>query len=169
MASLGIVQVDDPRLRRPARPVDPLEVPAIMTKLLAAMDRVAAVHDFAKGMGIAAPQIGIDAAVAIVRADDGELITLINPHVVERSVQLDEHYEGCLSFFDVRGLVPRPLRIVVRDQSGTRSFENASARLVLHEIDHLNGVLYTDHMRSGVSPIPVGVYRETGQSWKYAE
>ena len=69
----------------------------------------------------------------------------------------DEQYEGCLSFFDYRGLVPRPLRIEVEHAryDGTRvitSFERAMARLVAHEIDHLEGRLYVDRMSAESQP-----------------
>ncbi|SDG28492.1 Polypeptide deformylase [Sinosporangium album] len=64
---------------------------------------------------------------------------LINPSIIDQSVEVDEQYEGCLSFFDVRGMVPRPVRIEVEHQDidGTvliTSFEGAVARLVCHEM-----------------------------------
>ncbi len=123
-------------------------------------------------MGLAAPQIGINRAAAILRTVQGETITLLNPRVVEESTQVDEQYEGCLSFFDVRGMVPRPLVLHVEHQDieGRRQitiFENAMARLVAHEVDHLFGVLYRSRMRPGVEPIPISEYRGTGTSWKY--
>ncbi|MEU2626617.1 peptide deformylase [Kitasatospora sp. NPDC007106] len=110
-------------------------------------------------MGVAAPQLGIDRAVAIVRTADAETITLLNPRVIEESAETDEQYEGCWSFFDVRGMVPRPRAITVEHQEidGQRRitiFENAVVRLVAHEIDHLEGVLYTARMRPGVEPVP---------------
>jgi peptide deformylase len=92
--------------------------------------------------------------------------------VIEETPDTDEQYEGCLSFFRVRGQVPRPLVLHVEHQdiSGQRAitvFERGVARLVAHEIDHLNGVLYTDRMRPGVEPIPVAEYRQGGQQWTY--
>lgn len=67
-------------------------------------------------------------------------------------VKADEQYEGCLSFVDVRGMVPRPLRIEVActsldGQQHVLSLDTAMARLTSHEIDHLNGALYTSRMR----------------------
>jgi len=121
---------------------------------------------------LAAPQIGIDRAVAIGRTPDGEIITLLNPRIIDESVDTDEQYEGCLSFFDVRGSVPRPLAIHVEHQDidGRRhitAFERGVARLLAHEIDHLEGKLYTDRMLPGVEPVPVSEYGDTGQTWRY--
>src|SRR5207302_4413498 len=117
MRALGIVQDGDEILRQVAQPLDlptgEAEARQIVTELNSAAERVSQVHVFGKGMGIAAPQIGVGRAVAIVRTADGETITLLNPRVIETSAETDEQYEGCLSFFDVRGQVPRPLVIHV--------------------------------------------------------
>lgn len=123
-------------------------------------------------MGLAAPQIGIDRAAAIVRTPDGETITLLNPQVTEESPQTDEQYEGCLSFFDVRGMVSRPLTLEVEHQDidGNRTitaFQKGSARLVAHEIDHLNGILYRKRCGLGIQPIPVTEYEGVGRTWRY--
>lgn len=177
MRSLGIVQEGDPILTATARPFDlPTEADdarRVVAQLTSAMERVGEAHVFGKGMGIAAPQIGIDRAAALVRTPAGETITLLNPRVVEESPQTDEQYEGCLSFFDVRGMVPRSLSIEVEHQhvDGERHitiFDRGIARLIAHEIDHLQGRLYTGRMRLGVAPIPVTEYRGTGKDWKYS-
>jgi peptide deformylase len=144
-----------------------------VAELHSALERVAQAHVFSKGMGIAAPQIGIDRAAAIVRTPGSEIITLLNPQIIDQSGDQDEQYEGCLSFFDVRGKVPRPLRIQVEHQHVDGSahitvFERGVARLVSHEIDHLAGVPYTDRMADSTSVIPVEQYRGGGQSWQYA-
>jgi peptide deformylase len=175
MTALGIVQEGEPILREVARPFElPEEAEdarRVIAELSSAMARVETAHVFGKGMGIAAPQIGISRAAAIVRIPERETITLINPRVIEETPG-DEQYEGCLSFFDVRGVVPRPLAMHVehRDLDGQRRitiFERGTARLVAHEIDHLNGVLYTDRMEPGRRPIPVSDYRQSGRSWSY--
>ncbi len=100
------------------------------------------------------------------------MITLLNPQVIESSEDSDEQYEGCLSFFDVRCLVPRPMVIHVEHQDVTGDhritiFECGIARLVAHEVDHLHGILCRDHLREGVQPVPVEQYRGTGTSWHY--
>ncbi|MCA6091020.1 peptide deformylase [Streptomyces sp. SCA3-4] len=74
-------------------------------------------------------------------------------HITTRSQEMDEQFEGCLSFFDVRGMVPRPLTntVVTTEPDGTEVttvYERGLARLVAHEIDHLDGLLYTARMRA---------------------
>ncbi|KOT49927.1 MULTISPECIES: peptide deformylase [Streptomyces] len=176
MAAVGIVQEGDPILTTPARrfslPAEAEDARRVVAELHSAADRAATVHTFGKGMGIAAPQIGIDRAAAIVRTPEGEAITLLNPRVIEESPDSDEQYEGCLSFFDVRGMVPRPLSISIEHtdidgQQRITIFERGHARLVAHEVDHLHGMLYRAKMRPGVEPIPVSEYRGTGRSWQY--
>jgi peptide deformylase len=176
MASLGIVQAGDPLLARVCRrfdlPAQAEDARDVLTRIRSAMDQVAAAHNFAKGMGLSAPQIGIDHAAAIVKTPTGDLITLLNPRIVEETPDTDEQYEGCLSFFDVRGKVPRPIGITVEHhdidgRTHLTTFEQGMARLVAHEVDHLHGLLYTARMRPGVTPIPVSEYRGTGQTWTY--
>jgi peptide deformylase len=112
MSSIGIVQEGDPILREVAPPFDlPAEAEdarRVIAELHAAIRRADTIHNFAKGMGVAAPQLGIRRAAAIVRTSDGKYITLLNPQIVSESAATDEQYEGCWSFFDVRGSVPRP-------------------------------------------------------------
>ncbi|MDH6125577.1 peptide deformylase [Kitasatospora sp. GP82] len=146
----------------------------MIDELFTAVEQIGRVHSFAKGMGLAAPQIGTPRAAAIVLppTPNAEPIILLNPRVTTVSDETDERYEGCLSFFDVRGMVPRPLRMDITSTSldGTVTatvYEFGLARLIAHEIDHLDGLLYTDRMRPDVHPIPVEEYRGTGTSWAY--
>ncbi|WP_411079425.1 peptide deformylase [Streptomyces sp. cmx-18-6] len=179
MRDLGVVQQDAAILTEPARafdlPAERDEAERVVDELFAAMDRISQVHPFAKGMGLAAPQIGISRAAAVVQPPGDEpAVVLLNPRITERSDGSDEHYEGCLSFFDVRGLVPRPVKITVETtartgQTVTTVYERGLARLIHHEIDHLDGLLYTARMRAGAHPIPVELYRQTGQAWAYDE
>ncbi len=177
MAALGVVQDGDPLLRRTARPFDlPAEAEdarRVIAELHSAAERIAHAHTFGKGMGIAAPQIGIDRAAALVRPPGTDPITLLNPRIIENGTETDEQYEGCLSFFDVRCLVPRPMQIHVEhtDITGEKKitvFDRGMARLVAHEVDHLHGTLCRDHLPDGRQPIPVEQYRGTGQTWNYS-
>ncbi|MEV4344620.1 peptide deformylase [Actinoplanes sp. NPDC049596] len=176
MAAIGILQRDDPALRSPARPFDlpreAAEARRVLDLVRAAMDRVARAHVFAKGMGLAAPQIGIDRAAAVIRPPDphDSEIVLLNPRIVGESRGHDVQYEGCMSFFDVRGRVDRPLTVEVehrRLDGGlviTR-FAAGLARHAGHEIDHLEGRFYTDRMPAGDELIPLSQYRGSGRPW----
>jgi peptide deformylase len=178
MKAAGIVQNGDPVLLQqgvPFRlPDEAGEAEAVIAELFGALQRAGEQHVFSKGMGVAAPQVGIPRAAAIVVPPDpgAEPVIMLNPVVISQSAEADEQYEGCLSFFDVRGLVPRPLHIEVActrpdGQQYILALDNAMARLTAHEIDHLNGILYTSRMCKGTSPIPVAEYRGTGHAWAY--
>ena len=178
MRGLGILQRGVDLLRQPARPFDlPREEQAareVVDRLVTALARLDELHPFTKGVGIAAPQLDIGRAAAVVRPPDrsAEPVVLLNPRVVDAAPDTDEQYEGCLSFFDHRGLVPRPLRLDVEhaQYDGGRvitSFEFGMARLVAHEIDHLDGRLYVDRMAPGVPLVPIEEYRESGHPWRY--
>ncbi|MFF0451478.1 peptide deformylase [Streptomyces sp. NPDC004609] len=179
MRDLGVVQEGAAILTTPARPFnlpsERDEAEHIVDELFAALNRISQVHPFAKGMGIAAPQIGIGRAAAVVQPPgDAPAIILLNPRITAHAEASDEQYEGCLSFFDVRGLVPRPLEITVETtalsgETAATVYEHGLARLIHHEIDHLDGLLYTAHMRAGATPIPVEEYRQSGQAWSYED
>ena len=163
LAALGILQLGDPRLRRGTVPIDVAderdELARIIERLTATADEVQLRHTFATGMGIAAPQIGVGRSVALFRPNDDDQIVLINPRVVrfepEDEAAWEEDSEGCLSFFDFRIWVRRPSVLVVSHVSLTgeqlvSTFDKGrQARDVLHEIDHLNGVLCFDSVPSG--------------------
>jgi peptide deformylase len=176
MKALGVVQLGDPVLTTEARrfelPGEAEDARRVVAQLVSTLERVSQVHPFSKGMGLAAPQIGISRSAAVVRAPDGDSITLLNPRIIDESAEEDQQYEGCLSFFDVRGMVPRPLEIEVEHQTvdgATRitTFERGTARLVDHEIDHLQGILYRARMQSGADLIPIAEYKGTGRQWAY--
>ncbi|MFD1663715.1 peptide deformylase [Streptomyces caeni] len=179
MRDLGVVQNGAGILAEPARaftlPAERDQAERITDELFAAMERIGQVHPFAKGMGLAAPQIGIGRTAAVVQPpSDAPAVILLNPKITDHSDETDEQYEGCLSFFDVRGLVPRPLKITVETtaltgETVTTVYERGLARLIHHEIDHLDGLLYTARMRTGVEPIPVEDYRQTGRAWAYEQ
>ncbi|MGH2687959.1 MAG: peptide deformylase [Actinomycetota bacterium] len=166
-----------PILRMTAEPFDlPAEAEAaaaLIERLQEHLNRVGQLYPFRKGMGLAAPQIGVARAAAIVRPPDGDdTIRLFNPRIIDVSDEVDARYEGCLSFFDVRGMVVRPLSIDVEvsELDGGRRvwvFERGIARLVLHEIDHLVGRLYADDLVPDTELLPLEEYRETRARWQY--
>lgn len=181
MTAAGIVQEGDPRLTTRASPfVLPAEADAartLISELEHAAARVRRLHVFSKGIGIAAPQIDSPrsdraAAIVIPPHPDADLVVLLNPEILDSSPSTDEQYEGCLSFFGVRGLVPRPRAIEVAHTGldGRRrvtGFRDGVARLVAHEIDHLDGLLYRTRMRDGEEPIPYDQYQGNGTNWTY--
>jgi peptide deformylase len=178
MRGIGIVQRGSDLLRQPARhfqlPREEAAAREAVAGLRSTLERLESVHDFSKGVGLSAPQIGLSVAAAAVRPPErpAEPVVLLNPRIVGASRDADEQYEGCLSFFDYRGLVARALRIEVEHAGydGARvitSFELAMARLVSHEIDHLEGRLYVDRMNAESPLVPVEDYHQTGQPWRY--
>lgn len=107
------------------------------------------------GCGLAAVQVGVLKKIIICEPEeDKDIITLINPEVVEVGDEKEEGYEGCLSVTNYRGKVIRPKEIVVKakDENMNDIEFDASgflARIILHEVDHLNGILYTDKVVDG--------------------
>jgi peptide deformylase len=107
----------------------------------------------AKGVGLAANQIGVARRVAVVDVgeDDPPALVLINPAIRERGDDTETAEEGCLSIPDIFGDVERPARIVVEalDRDGHAYRVEAhgyKARAIQHEIDHLDGILFLDHL-----------------------
>jgi len=109
----------------------------------------------APGVGLAAPQVGSDLRLAVVDISVGEdpalLKVLVNPEIVRREGMATD-VEGCLSLPGITDKVDRPTAITVRAQGlDGRPFELEAeeymARAICHEIDHLDGVLFTDHLR----------------------
>jgi peptide deformylase len=176
MTNIGIVQEPAAILHEETVGYDlPAEAglaQAHFRQLIDVADAVLAAHESKKGLGVAAPQVGIARRIAIFRPWKSSDVCLLNPVITERSDATDKRYEGCLSLFDVRGLVSRSLSITVEAQhfDGTawrRTFTNGAARLIAHEIDHLDGLLYTERMEDCV-PIPVAEYRNLqGTDWVY--
>jgi len=177
LKAMGIRQRGDPILRRVAVPfelgAEAKEAGRLQVRLDAFMRELKRRYPFSKGIGLAAPQIGESRAMALIRpAGDDDPLTLVNPEVVWRSEEQDERAEGCLSFFDVRCPVVRALAIRVRTttldgETQTVEFDRAVARLALHELDHLSGILCSDHLAPGRREIPVAEYRQRDTRWRY--
>jgi peptide deformylase len=101
-----------------------------------------------RGMGLAAPQIGMPLRFFVMRTTDGRSIACFNPQIISVSSDTEKGDEGCLSFPDLWLKVRRPIKAEVRyfDQNGNlvnETFENLNARAFQHELDHLNGVVFT--------------------------
>ncbi len=177
LRDLGIRQEGDPVLRQECQPFDlPRErtdAADLLEQLRRHVDQLQLIYPFTKGIGLAAPQIGIPRAISLVRPPDGaDDIPLINPVVLSHSNDQDEKYEGCLSFFDIRVPVPRPLTIRVQlttlnGQQVEHSYDRGLARLILHEIDHLHGTLARDLVRPSAKPVPLSEYADGSREWEY--
>lgn len=106
--------------------------------------------DTALGVGLAANQVGVARRVAVIDAEDNRFV-MINPRIVERSNATAGAEEGCLSIPDAYGEVKRAVSIVLeaQDEHGAEfrlELEGLPARAVQHEIDHLDGIMFTDHL-----------------------
>lgn len=150
MAKLEIITAPDPRLKQICRRVERVDddVRRLMDDLLETMY-------LATGIGLAAPQVGVLLRVIVVDASkEGEErppLTMANPEIVRRSDELVRYEEGCLSVPDNFGEVERPARVRVRylDREGKAredELDGVLATCVQHEIDHLDGVLFIDHL-----------------------
>ncbi|MFW5789638.1 MAG: peptide deformylase [Halanaerobiaceae bacterium] len=144
MAVLPIRKIGDPVLRTKAKPVENFtdKTENLIVNLIDTM------HD-AEGLGLAATQIGVQLRAAVVEVN-GELLEIINPEVIEEEGR-DIAEEGCLSVPDRNGLVARPEKIKLsaynrQGEKYTKEFSGLAARAILHEIDHLDGVLFVDKL-----------------------
>jgi peptide deformylase len=159
MAVRKVIYVDDERLRQKAKKVKTF-TPGL--KQLA-QDMLETMRNY-QGVGLAGPQIGVMQRIFVaeipVSGDDGEephpqsgqSYVLVNPEIVKTSPDLVEGQEGCLSIPNWQGLVERPqwVEVKAQDVNGRRiklKVDNYLARIFSHEIDHLNGVLFTDHIK----------------------
>lgn len=142
MAVYQIVKMGEDILREKA-----LEVKKITPNIIRLLDNLTDTLYESKGVGLAAPQIGVSKRVAVVDIGD-ELFELINPVIIEKyGEEVDE--EGCLSIPGLQGDVKRATKVVVQclNREGEQiqyTGEGFLARAFQHEIDHLNGILFVD-------------------------
>ena len=133
-------------LRQKSEPV--LEIDGSIRDLV---DQMVDVIDLERGAGLAAPQVGVLKRLVLVRFEDNEIVPFINPTILERGSEKDIVEEGCLSIPDQLVNVKRPTYVRVRflDIEGNTiecDLEGLDARILQHEIDHLNGILIIDHI-----------------------
>lgn len=158
MSILKVARMGHPVLRAKARPLERSEIrSAALQKLIDDMMDTMAEY---RGVGLAAPQIHEGVRLFVAALDDAdsedaarEPIAIINPEITVVGADVVEDWEGCLSIPDIRGRVPRAREIKVRayDRNGERIELRAHdfpARVILHETDHLDGVLFFDRMRA---------------------
>ena len=142
MAILNILKDGDETLRKKSRKVE-----EITPRILTLLDDMHETLVKAEGIGLAAPQVGVLRRIVIVEVGD-DRFEMINPEIIETKGTVEE-IEGCLSIPDLCGLVKRPEYVKVRatDRNGKEYIAEGTgllARCFCHELDHLEGILYTD-------------------------
>jgi len=162
MSILKVSRMGHPVLRKKVRPVPPAEITSGPIQRL--IDDMAQTMLEYNGAGLAAPQVHEELRLFVAQvvgdhedeedeARKPEILALINPEIKPASRHVEEDWEGCLSIPDLRGLVPRHRDISVKayDRTGRPIELQASgfmARVIQHETDHLDGVLFLDRMKS---------------------
>jgi peptide deformylase len=158
MSILKVARMGHPVLRRKARAIDRGDIrnPVVQKLIDDMIETMVEYH----GVGLAAPQVHESLRLFVASLDHDEAgesaskpIAIINPEIAPVGSEIDEDWEGCLSIPDIRGRVPRAAEIRLRawDRDGERIELHARhypARVIQHETDHLDGILFFDRMRS---------------------
>lgn len=155
----SIVTTPDPRLRQKSEKVHQIddETKRIIDEMIASSLAWEEEHEFELSAAMAAPQLGYNKRIIVVREDmsnkdNATFVPLINPVVIKTEGKIIEDYEGCLSVPSIYGKVGRPYkaRIKAVTENGEEVRLKATgflARTLLHEIDHLDGILFIDHIK----------------------
>ena len=155
---MKIITTPDPRLREKSQKA---KIGEETSKIIADMVDLSLKweekHPYELSAAMAAPQMGVQKRIIIVRddmenKDKATFTALINPEIIKTSGKIEEDYEGCLSVPEYYGLIKRPTKARVKAllEDGTEvriKADGPLARVLLHEIDHLDGVLFIDHIR----------------------
>ena len=156
---MKIITTPDARLREKSEKVR--EINDEIREIIADMRKLSldweAKHPFELSAAMAAPQMGVLKRIIIIRDDmedkkNASFTALINPEVIKTEGKTKKDYEGCLSVPTIYGMVPRATKVKVKAklEDGTEVRIKATdemARTLLHEIDHLNGILFIDHIK----------------------
>lgn len=172
-----VIQVGDERLRRISDPVNPNDVPTLQ-QFLDDLDETRRANH---GVGIAAPQVGVLKRIISIEVpggyrigygevDDQPITVVVNPVLVWESDERLKAPEGCLSLRGFEGFITRAAEVRVEGftRSGdpvTYQADKLFARALLHEIDHLNGILYIDHLRAHTDLRKVSQVDEDDPIW----
>ncbi len=155
----NIITTPDPRLRERSTKVSEItdEIHDVIGAMVAASLDWESKHPYELSAAMAAPQLGINKRIIIIRddlsnKDKATFTALINPEVIKTEGRPETDYEGCLSVPEIYGLVERPhkarVKALLEDGHEVRLKANGYlARTLLHEIDHLNGILFIDHIK----------------------
>ena len=159
MAILKVARLGHPVLRQQAERVLPADIQSAQVQRLID-DMIETMHEY-DGAGLAANQVHVPRQIAVIEvaknprypdAPEIPLTVLINPVVTPTSEEIEEGWEGCLSVPDMRGVVPRytSVRLECLDRQGKPVdlvAKDFFARVIQHETDHLNGIVYVDRIR----------------------
>lgn len=168
---MKIITTPDPRLRQKSHKAHPLSetVRSTVSALRQACVSWEQRHPHELSAAIAAPQLGINQRIILVRDDledraNQSFTAFINPEIIKTEGKIVADYEGCLSVPFIYGLVPRPhkakIKAFLEDGREVRlKAEGYLARTLMHEIDHLNGILFIDHIKDN----PDAFFRMTSQ------
>lgn len=165
-----ILNAKDPRLRKTSKPV--AGVDKKVKNLIRDLKETLKVQVDPEGVGLAAPQIGKSQRV-FVMLDNGKMKAIVNPKILEvkktteKGKKKSEIMEGCLSIPHFYGPLERAKSVKVEylDEEGekvTEVFTDFSAEIVQHEVDHLNGILFTDRLLEAKKPL----YKMKGNDWE---
>ena len=162
MAKLRILKDTEPTLRKKSRTVD-----EINKRTLTLLDDMVETMRKANGVGLAAPQVGVLRKIVVIEVVEGEVLELINPEIIERSGS-QTGYEGCLSVPGRTGIVTRPdyVKVKALDRNGEeKTYEGTGllARCFCHELDHLEGTIYTDVADRMLTEEEIKAYTESDE------
>jgi peptide deformylase len=160
MSILKVARMGHPVLRMPGRALQSADLKQAATQKLID-DMIDTMHEY-HGVGLAAPQVheSLRIFVAAIRPDEEqplspemEPLVLVNPVITPVGSEMADDWEGCLSIPDLRGRVPRArfIKVTALDRAGAKidiTSHDFPARVIQHETDHLDGVLFLDRMRS---------------------
>lgn len=170
-----VLPSSDPKLRRISKPVGKIDKKTL--NLIQDLRDTLSVQKDPEGVGLAAPQIGKNIRIFLISYKNTERI-VINPEVLETrdtryqipDTKKSEIMEGCLSLPNFYGPLERPnyVKIKYLDESGeekVEEFKDFFAQIVLHEIDHLDGILFIDKLLAAKKPL----FRLKGKEWEEVE
>ena len=157
---MRITKLGENILREKAEPVAEIndEIRALAAEMFDAMIE-------ADGIGLAGPQAGRKLRIFVVMIDDGVRRVFINPQIISTSKETSEYEEGCLSIPQVYETITRPSKIKVQafDENGkpfTLEADGLLARVIQHEYDHLNGVLFVDRLEEELKERAIGKFKK---------
>lgn len=156
---MKILTTPDPKLRTPSKKVNHItdETRKIVDEMVKASIEWEKKHPYELSAAMAAPQLGFNKRIIIIRDDmedkqNTSFTALIDPEVIKTEGKITRDYEGCLSVPKIYGMVPRPdkarIKAKILDGNEVRIKSTGQlTRTLLHEIDHLDGVLFIDHIK----------------------